>query len=256
MISFNRFEAKKNVALAIESFARVKAGGLVPSGVAKELRLIVGGGYDDQQADNVATLAANKALCDKLGLTHHTLTSPTAAPPPNVDVLFILNFTTEQRSALLLSSHTLALLYTPTNEHFGIVPIEAMACGLPVLACNTGGPTETVVDFASETESPTGYLRPPTADEWAPALAALVNLSDAERENVSAAGRDRVRENFSSESLGVELDKACRQALANDPQQSIGDAIISVSLTLIVVSLAMLYFALKFSGSGSETLRP
>ena len=36
------------------------------------------------------------------------------------------------------------LLYTPAGEHFGIVPLEAMYCGTPVLAVNSGGPLETV----------------------------------------------------------------------------------------------------------------
>ena len=40
---------------------------------------------------------------------------------------------------------SIALLYTPDREHFGIVPCEAMAMGCPVLAVATGGPLETVV---------------------------------------------------------------------------------------------------------------
>jgi alpha-1,3/alpha-1,6-mannosyltransferase len=35
---------------------------------------------------------------------------------------------------LLTAAATHALLYTPANEYFGIVPIEAMCCELPVLA--------------------------------------------------------------------------------------------------------------------------
>jgi len=44
------------------------------------------------------------------------------------------------------------MLYTPENEHFGIVPVEAMYCGCIVLACNSGGPTESIVD------AQTGFL--------------------------------------------------------------------------------------------------
>lgn len=203
--------------------------------------------------DNVETLAANKQLCTDLGLTFYTLTSPTASPPPaDVDVLFILNFTTAQRSNLLLSSHTLALLYTPTNEHFGIVPIEAMACGLPVLACNTGGPTETVVDFDNEdkSEKPTGYLRAPDPEEWAPALAALINLSPDQRAVVSTDAKQRVRDQFSSETLGRELDSACKEAVAAKPHDSIGDKLITIGLSLVIFSLSALYLAIKMGGVG------
>ncbi len=243
LVSFNRFEAKKNVALAIESFAEIKRGGLVPGSVAQQLRLVVGGGYDDAQADNRDTLSANQALCDRLGLSYNTLKNTSSPPAPeNVDVLFILNFTTEQRSTLLLSPHTLALLYTPTNEHFGIVPIEAMACGLPVLACNTGGPTETVV------EGGTGYLRPPVAEEWAPALAGLINLSNEERARFSKNGKTRVREQFSSSSLGRELDASCRQAAGKpDPQASMGDKFIRFGATMIALSGVMLVVTLAMS---------
>lgn len=221
----------------------------MPQDVRDHLRLVIGGGYDDAQADNRATLAANQQLCDRLGLSHATIKSAQDPPPTGeVDVLFILNFTTEQRSALLLAPQTLALLYTPTNEHFGIVPIEAMACGLPVLACNTGGPTETIIDLSSGTGG-TGFLRPPTAEEWAPALAALVNLSDTERDRISKAGKARVHDNFSSETLGRELDAACQEAAAvTDPHSTIGDKFIRLGLTLMVVSLGTLLLAVKLGG--------
>ena len=68
-----------------------------------------------------------------------------------------------------------ALRYTPTNEHFGIVPIEAMHAGVrclsqqvtrqlnarlqvPVLATNSGGPTESILHEA------TGWLLPSDDD--------------------------------------------------------------------------------------------
>lgn len=60
---------------------------------------------------------------------------------------------------LLLESATI-LLYTPENEHFGIVPVEGMYNGCIVIACNSGGPTESIL------HSRTGYLLSPDVEEW------------------------------------------------------------------------------------------
>ena len=43
-------------------------------------------------------------------------------------------------------SQALLVLYTPIREMFGIVPIEAMAAGVPVIAANEGGPKETIIN--------------------------------------------------------------------------------------------------------------
>jgi len=45
-----------------------------------------------------------------------------------------------------LYSGAVALLYPVEDEDFGIVPVEAMGHGLPVLAHRSGGPRETVVE--------------------------------------------------------------------------------------------------------------
>jgi glycosyltransferase involved in cell wall biosynthesis len=37
-----------------------------------------------------------------------------------------------------------AVLYTPLNEDYGLVPLEAMASSKPILAVNEGGPKETI----------------------------------------------------------------------------------------------------------------
>jgi glycosyltransferase involved in cell wall biosynthesis len=56
----------------------------------------------------------------------------------------------------------------PGEEDFGIVPVEAMACGTPVLALAAGGALETVIDGT------TGRLVPsPDAAAFAEALAGL-----------------------------------------------------------------------------------
>ncbi len=64
-----------------------------------------------------------------------------AAAPANVDVLGRLT------DAEILALYRRArLLVFPGEEDFGIVPLEAQACGLPVAAYRRGGATETVAD--------------------------------------------------------------------------------------------------------------
>jgi len=43
-------------------------------------------------------------------------------------------------------AHAKIFILCSKNEPFGIVPVEAMACGTPVIVDNTGGPKETVID--------------------------------------------------------------------------------------------------------------
>ena len=74
-------------------------------------------------------------------------------------VIFLRSISNDERIRLL--QNTDILLYTPENEHFGIVPVEAMHLGAVVIACNSGGPLESIED------GQTGFLRPPKANLWA-----------------------------------------------------------------------------------------
>ena len=60
-----------------------------------------------------------------------------------IDVVTIIIRNTMCLQVWLLTNCSI-LLYTPAGEHFGIVPLEAMYCGTPVLAVNSGGPLETI----------------------------------------------------------------------------------------------------------------
>lgn len=158
-------------------------------------------------------------------LTYNVITptsSPVKIPPLNTtpadpNILFLLNFTTAQRTALLTSTSTRALLYTPTNEHFGIGPVEAMCCGVPVLACNSGGPTESVVSAGSAEEDSeggrTGWLCPPDADAWALALEEILGMSDAQREQLGRRAKERARTIFGMEAMAKKLEDALREVV-------------------------------------------
>ena len=133
---------------------------------------------------------------------------------PHPQILFILNFTTAQRTALLQSPTTLALLYTPANEHFGIVPIEAMACGLPVLACDSGGPTESVVSYPNPVNEWTGWLKTPEPKVWADALLEIVALPINEREAMAARARERARRLFGMDAMAHGLEDVLQETVS------------------------------------------
>ena len=85
------------------------------------------------------------------------------------------------------------MIYTPQNEHFGIVPLEAMARGCPVVACNSGGPLETVV------HTETGFLSDPTALDFANAMVLLLTLKPQAMLSMHQRARQWVSEQFSRE---------------------------------------------------------
>jgi alpha-1,3/alpha-1,6-mannosyltransferase len=59
-------------------------------------------------------------------------------------VIFYKNVCDETRSELL--KNAICVLYTPHNEHFGIVPIETMYCKSIVICDESGGPKESIID--------------------------------------------------------------------------------------------------------------
>jgi glycosyltransferase involved in cell wall biosynthesis/phosphoheptose isomerase len=91
-------------------------------------------------------------------------------------------------AALLRSAD--AVVCVPWYEPFGIVPLEAMACGTPVVASAVGGMIDSVVDDVTGVHVP-----PRDPDRLAEALAPL--LADPERRAaLGSAGVDRARRRY------------------------------------------------------------
>lgn len=92
-------------------------------------------------------------------------------------------------------------------ESYGMVNIEAMASGKPVVSINRGGPAETVAD------GETGFLVPP-GDAAALAKAAIELLRDAEkRQRMGAAGRRRVEQMFSVQAMVAQYTRRVESLL-------------------------------------------
>ncbi|KAF8808024.1 glycosyltransferase family 4 protein [Phlegmacium glaucopus] len=221
LLSLNRFEGKKNAMLAMKAFALIKK-------EHSNLRLVLAGGYDPRLEDNVETLCQLVDYARSTSLLYDVI-SPAPIPATashlltgelDPQILFVLNFTTAQRTALLQSPTTLALLYTPANEHFGIVPVEAMSCGLPVLACDSGGPTESVVSYPMNER--TGWLKTPDPEAWADALLEIVALPIIEREAMANRARERARKLFGMEAMANGLEGVLRETASMGRVEGIG----------------------------------
>jgi alpha-1,3/alpha-1,6-mannosyltransferase len=197
LLSINRFEKKKDVALAIRAFA-----GLSPN-EREDARLVIAGGYDAKMAENVATYTELCELADSLKLEHVTAKTVITAQaiPSDISVLFLHSVPNAFKATLLSTSRL--LVYTPQHEHFGIVPLEAMLVGTPVLAANEGGPTETVVS------GQTGWLRDVSkVQDWTEVMRIALEDGDGERrlEEMGKWGKERVVAEFSKEKLAERLE--------------------------------------------------
>lgn len=98
-------------------------------------------------------------------------------------------------------------MYTPQHEHFGIVPLEAMASSRPVIAVNSGGPIESVLSGS------TGFLCEPTAAAFAEAYEELRDGKKAAKMGVAA--RQHVVSKFSRASFGASLNSQVQQLAAD-----------------------------------------
>lgn len=197
LLSINRFEKKKDVALAIKAYAGLSAE------ERKSARLVIAGGFDPRVAENVSTYNELCDLADSLKLKHATAKTVITAQriPTDIAVLFLHSVPTAFKTTLLATSRL--LVYTPLHEHFGIVPLEAMLAGTPVLAANEGGPTETVVD------GKTGWLRNvKKIQDWTEVM--RIALQDGKGEQklneMGKDGKERVESLFSKEKMAEALE--------------------------------------------------
>lgn len=99
-----------------------------------------------------------------------------------------------------------SVIYTPPNEHFGIVPIEALEQRRPVIVIDSGGPAETVIEGVTGTK---------IADTDGKLLAkAMIEHMEREewpmldRDEEYSGQRDRFEKHFSLAGFGQRIDEA------------------------------------------------
>jgi glycosyltransferase involved in cell wall biosynthesis len=190
ILSVGRLVPRKGVDLVIQALPHLAA-----AGWSDVELLIVGGGADpgmlpsDPEVRRLMALAAELGVRDSVTLLGHV-------PRSEMPGIF--------RSAN-------AVVCTPWYEPFGIVPLEAMACGVPVVAAAVGGLRDTVVDRG------TGIHVPPQDPEAIASALALLLGDPALRAELGAAGQQRARSRYSWERVAAETEKAYQLAIAGMP---------------------------------------
>ncbi|CAD7092824.1 unnamed protein product [Hermetia illucens] len=179
-LSINRYERKKNLGLAIEAFQSMEQH--LSKAEWDRCHLILAGGYDVRVLENIQ----HYEELEKLATDLNVLSKVTLLRSPN------------DREKIFLLKRSNCLIYTPQNEHFGIVPLEGMYMSRPVIATNTGGPTETIIN---ET---TGFLCEQTKEDFSKAMVRLVRDSQL-GERMGEMGRKRVQQKFSFEAFADQL---------------------------------------------------
>lgn len=184
VLSINRYEKKKNIKLAIQAISKIASD--------KRPILIIAGGFDSRKVEDVGYKKELESLAEKLKVTKF--------------VKFYTNISDTEKVGLLAGSD--CLIYTPQNEHFGIVPLEAMACGTPVVAMKSGGPLETVMSTTGILVDHSGTDEKLVKDT-AKALEAV--LKDQGR--FVRDCKQHVRTNFSFDAFQTKIENACLSLL-------------------------------------------
>lgn len=187
-LSINRYERKKNLNLAIEALAELKA--LLTEQEYDKVHLIMAGGYDKRVEENVEHHLELIGLADELRVTEKVTF---LRSPSDVDKVSILN-------------NCAALIYTPPNEHFGIVPLEAMYAEKLVIANNSGGPKESVIN------GETGFLVDLSGKAFAEKMAVVVKDKTI-GPRFGKAGRERFVKTFSFEAFSNQLDGSVKNLI-------------------------------------------
>lgn len=186
-----RFDPRKGIETLVQAVGKLRA-----EDPDAPLRLMIVGGSEPGQSDGLERLRI-EGIVQALGIQDCTV------------------------FAGRVGHDQLPLFYTAADvcvipshyEPFGLVAIEAMACGTPVVASDVGGLKFTVIP------EETGLLVPPkNVDGFANAIQRL--LSDSVwTQKVRRKAALRVQQNFSWEGVAIQLSDLYRRSLAQSIAQ-------------------------------------
>lgn len=190
ILSVGRLVPRKGVDLVIRALPYLKA-----AGIDDVELLIVGGGADSAEMHADPEIRRLLGLAAELGVDSH-VTLQGQVSRAEMPGIF--------RSADVV-------VCAPWYEPFGIVPLEAMACGVPVVAAAVGGLRDTVVDHA------TGLHVPPRDPEAIASALSLLLENPTLRKKLGQAGERRARTRYSWDRVAAETEKAYQLAIAGVP---------------------------------------
>jgi D-inositol-3-phosphate glycosyltransferase len=163
IVTVGRLVERKGVGNVVEALAAVP-----------EAELVVAGGPEAAELDRDAEVRRLRQVADAAGVADR--------------VSFTGRLSRDEVPALIRSADVVAAV--PWYEPFGIVPIESMACGVPVVASAVGGMIDTVVDGVTGAHVP-----PRDPDALAAALRDLLDRPRL-RARLGRAGALRARERY------------------------------------------------------------
>lgn len=187
IVSVGRLVPRKGMDLVIRALRELADGG------RDDVELVIVGGAgnsvgldDDPEAQRLRTLALELGIADRVVLRGQVSRA--------------------EMPAVLRSAD--AVVCAPWYEPFGIVPLEAMACGVPVIAAAVGGLVDTVV------HGTTGLHVPPQDPAALAAAIDEVVADPAWAGELGDNGYRRVRARYSWSRIAADTEKAYQTALS------------------------------------------
>jgi glycosyltransferase involved in cell wall biosynthesis len=169
---------EKRIELAIQALRAARESGTDAS-------MVIAGGVDSKSRPYLQTLREHAA---------------------GLPVEFVVDPSDEDLASLY--ARCLAVVFTAPNEDWGIVPLEAMASGAPVLAVDAGGPRESII------HNVTGWLLPSTPWAFAEQMRRVAADSGTGR-LVSRRALRRRAQQFAADSFVARLDDVMEQVALN-----------------------------------------